>query len=213
MAEPLTVIGFRHSVYTWIVHFALAEMGLSADYIETNPFADEPDAVLAKYTPFNRVPVLVHNGFRLTETAAILRYLNDVSGASLVPAYPKPAARMAQVMGIVDADVYPIMVRKVFSHGFYLPFAGHEADPDILQHGLQQARPALQMLNEIAGEGAQLSGATCSLADLHLAPMIAYFAHVPQAAALLETFPALATWWEVTERHPQLRITRPDFVD
>ena len=75
----LQLVGYGPSVYTWIVKVALIEMGLKVDYIETNPFAETPDPLLARYTPFDRVPVLVHGDFRLTETAAILRYLDQLS--------------------------------------------------------------------------------------------------------------------------------------
>ena len=73
MADRLTLIGFEHSVYTRIVRMALIELGLEANYVEANPFTNDP--VLDEYTPLGRVPVLRHGDFTLTETAAILRYL------------------------------------------------------------------------------------------------------------------------------------------
>lgn len=114
-STSLQVVGYAPSVYTRVVRMALIEMALKADYIETDPFADAPDPLLARYTPFNRVPVLVHGDFKLTETVAILRYLDCLSARpSMIPTDPKAAARMAQVMGIVDADVYWPMVRACF---------------------------------------------------------------------------------------------------
>src|ERR1700723_1009980 len=50
--------------------------------------------------PFGRVPVLEHDGFRLYETQAILRYLDRVVPMpALTPADPKAAALMDQAMG------------------------------------------------------------------------------------------------------------------
>lgn len=209
MDSSLTLIGFHHSVYTWVVRLALDALDLKATYVEANPFADIPDPVLAEYTPFNRVPVLSHGDFTLTETVAILRYLNDLAGAELVPHHPQSAARMAQVMGIVDADVYPIMVRKVFSYGFYLPFIGRDGDPKVVAEGIAQAQPALRALNGIASEGLQLTGQPISLADLHLAPMLSYFTRVPEGAAALASFPALAAWWQMMSNRPLLQNTDP----
>lgn len=59
----------------------LREMGMDADYSEANPFAEDPDPILARYTPLRRVSVLEHGGVVLMETAAILRYLDHISDA------------------------------------------------------------------------------------------------------------------------------------
>ena len=211
MAEPLRLIGFEHSVYTWAVRFAMAEMGLTADYVEANPFADPPDPVLARYTPLRRVPVLQHGDLLLTETAAILRYLDALSaGPSLQPEDPVAAAQMNQIIGLVDADVYPIMVRQVFSPGYYTPVVlGLPGDDAPVTHGLVQAQPALEVLERIAGQGRQLTGDVLSLADLHLGPMMSYFTRVPAAAEALTGTPALARWWQTVSLRPALRATDP----
>src|SRR6516225_2046447 len=53
--------------------------------------------------PFGRIPVLEHDGFRLYETQAILRYLDRVvPEPPLTPADPRRAARMDQVLNVCD---------------------------------------------------------------------------------------------------------------
>ena len=209
----LTLIGFRYSVYTRIARLGLIETGLSASYVEVDPFADTPDPALARHTPFGRVPVLRHGDVTLTETAAILRYLAAVGeGAYLVPNDPKAAARMAQVMGVVDAYGYWPMVRQVFSHGFYQPAMGEAADPEEISHGLAGAAPVLTLLEEIAAEGRVLGGGQITLADLHLAPMVDCFVRVPDGAAALAAHPRLSRWWEGVADRPSLRATDP-FAD
>ncbi|WP_299880953.1 glutathione S-transferase family protein [uncultured Sulfitobacter sp.] len=211
MADPLRLIGFEHSVYTWAVRFALGEMGHVAAYVEANPFADPPDPVLARYTPLKRVPVLQHGDLLLTETSAILRYLDAISdGVSMQPDDPIAAAQMDQIIGIVDADVYPVMVRQVFSPGFYTPVVlGGERDDARVTEGLEGAKPALGLLDRIAGEGRQLSGAVLSLADIQLAPMMAYFLRVEAAGEMFKRYPALVAWWQVMGARPALRSTDP----
>lgn len=211
MAERLRLIGFEHSVYTWVVRFALAEMGVEAAYVETNPFLDPPDPVLARYTPFDRVPVLQHGDLLLTETAAIVRYLDAISDqVSLQPSDPIAAAQMNQIIGIVDADVYPVMVRQVFSPGYYTPvMLGLPADPGRVAQGLERAQPALSVLERIAQEGRQLDGAEISLVDIQLAPMMSYFTRVPEAAEVLVRYPALHRWWKKTQQRAALVSTDP----
>src|SRR5512135_1555664 len=53
--------------------------------------------------PFGRVPAIEDEGFGLYETQAILRYLDAThGGGGLTPADAKAAARMSQVMGVID---------------------------------------------------------------------------------------------------------------
>src|SRR5713226_3002965 len=53
--------------------------------------------------PFGRVPVLVHDGFSLYETQAILRYLDRVLPTpAFTPGDCKAAARMDQAMNVND---------------------------------------------------------------------------------------------------------------
>lgn len=211
MPERLILIGFEYSVYTWIVRLALKEFGLEANYVEANPFADPPDPVLPRYTPLGRVPVLMHGDFRLTETAAILRYLDRLaSGPSRQPGTAKALARMDQAIGIGDADVYRILVRQVFSNGYYWPVVLKEpGSQEVLTQGLARAAPCLSVLEEIAAEGLQLAPGQRSLADFHLAPMMSYALRVPELAALLPGYPALQGWWEQTSEWQALRRTDP----
>ena len=211
MAEPLRLIGFEHSVYTWIVRLVLDVLELPFDYVETDPFADPPDPLLARYTPLDRVPVLAQGSFQLIETVAICRYLVALTGdRMLLPRDPRGMARMAQVIGLADADVYPIMVRQVFSAGYYEPrIMGAATDADRVAAGLLRATPVLSLLESIAAEGLQLGNGALSLADLHLAPMISYLTRVPEGAALLADHRALSAWWKKMRRHPVLLRTDP----
>ncbi|NNK15710.1 MAG: glutathione S-transferase family protein [Sulfitobacter sp.] len=211
MAEALRLIGFKHSVYTWIVRLALHEMGMAAEYVEANPFAEPPDAVLSEHTPLRRVPVLQHGDFRLTETAAILRYLDALSARpSLQPSEPKARAQMAQVIGLVDADVYPVLIRQVFSAGYYAPAVmGAARDDSAVVAGIARAGPVLSVLEQIAGDGRQLNGQVMSLADLHFAPMMSYFVRVPEGNTMLASVPALSAWWRWMSLRDSLRMTDP----
>ncbi|SFT06986.1 glutathione S-transferase [Sulfitobacter marinus] len=210
MAEGLTLIGYRYSVYTRIVRVALIEMGLEATYHELNPFSSAPNPKLLEYTPFGRVPVLQHDGFTLTETSAILRYLDAVGpGLSLVPTVPHQMARMAQVIAITDFYGYVPLVRQVFANAVFAPMMEEPADPIAVSDGLKAALPVLQSLDMIAAEGHQLNGIDISLADLHLAPMISYFAMARQGAAMLDGFPALQRWWQGVADRPSLLQTDP----
>ena len=208
MADALTLVGFKHSVYTRIVRIALIELGMTAAYVEADPFA--PDPVLGTYTPLGRVPVLQHGDFTLTETAAILRYLVRISDLNtLLPTTPRAMARMDQVIGIVDAYAYVPWVRQVFSNGFYAPLMNEPGDPGQVTTGLGAGAPALHALDAIAREGLVLDRRALSLADVHLAPMIDYLVRVDAGATALQNHPALSAWWAARAQWPALRATDP----
>lgn len=197
MADTLRLIGFDHSVYTRIVRAALHQMNLSAEYQETNPFERPTDPILAQHSVLGRVPVLIHDNFVLTETAAILRYLDQISAQpSLIPQDAKRAAKMDQVIGIVDSYAYWPWVRQVFSHAVYRPALGMDADLHIIAQGLEKSRPALAALDRIAAEEKALDRGRLTLADLHLGPMMAYFLMAPQGAKMLPEYPVLQHWWQ-----------------
>jgi glutathione S-transferase len=194
--DDLTLLGYRYSVYTRVVRMVLAEKRQQVTYIETDPFSDTPDASLLGVNPFGRVPVLLHGRFALYETAAITRYIEQLfPDPALIPEDPAAAARMQQVIGIVDSDAYRVLVRQVYSHAVFRPALGEASDPAAINAGFAAAPRILAALDSIAAEGLQLRSEPPSLADMHLAPMIAAFAMVPAGLDLLRGYPYLYEWY------------------
>jgi len=204
----LTLHGFHPSVYVRVVRLALHLRGLDYTLVEVDPF--QPGAAAQNPHPMNRIPVLDHDGFRLFETRAILTYLDRAfPGAPLLPEDPQAAARAMQVQGIVDAYGYWPMVRQVYVAEAQARDTGAPRDDGMLAEGLAAAAPVLRMLEEIAAEGRVLAGDAPSLADLHLAPMMAYFTVAPEAAEALAAHPALARWWAWMSARPEMAATDP----
>lgn len=207
----LTLQGFGPSVYTRVIRLVLAEKALEYRYEEIDPFEDEPASALS-WHPFGRVPVLDHDGFRLYESAAIARYLDAAFPArSLVLTEPQAAGRMSQVIGIVDAYGYRPLVRQVFAQRVYAPAHGLVGDEAEIALGLDAAGPVLDAFEAIAVEGLVLTGARATLADCHLAPMIAAFAAAPEGSAALAARPALRSWWRHWAARPSMRATDAGF--
>ncbi|WP_217358715.1 glutathione S-transferase family protein [Thalassococcus sp. S3] len=206
----LTVYGLRYSVYTRIVRLLLEIRQAHYSLVEANPFSDPPDPDLDAISPFRRIPVLDHDGFRLYETAAITRYLATVlPGDALVPAEARLSARMDQVIHVIDSYGYWPLVRQVFSHSVFRPHMGLASDPDEVRAGLSAAAPVLAELEAFSTSGAVLSENNVTLADLHLAPMLGYFTMAPEGAAMVERHPALSRWWSIWSAHPAYLATDP----
>jgi glutathione S-transferase len=204
----LTLFGYRYSVYTRIVRMVLAEKGLRATLVEVDPFTDPLPEGYRDLHPFGRVPALQHGPFRLYETTAICRYLDEaLPGPPLQPADPRDRARMAQVVAVADAYAYWPLVRQVYAHAVFRPAEGLPGDPDRVAEGLAAAPVVLATLDAIAAEGRVLDGSGVTLADLHLAPMVAAVAQAPAGADLLARHPALDRWWSWMSQRPSLRAT------
>jgi glutathione S-transferase len=54
----------------------------------------------------------------------------------------------------------------------------------------------LRALDELGAGGAWLAGNELTLADLHAAPMLAYFTRTPESHTLLQSHQRLRSWWE-----------------
>jgi glutathione S-transferase len=208
---PVVLHGYHLSVYLRIARLALAEKGVAYERAEVNPFAADLPTAYLELHPFGRVPVLVHDGFTLYETAAITRYIDRTfSGPPLQPADPRALARMDQIIGVIDAYAYWPLVRQVFAHRVIRPRLGEPANEAEIAKGLAVAPKVLGALEKLASGEAFLVGPGLSLADLHLGAMIAYFVQAPEGAAMLALYPRLAAWWSSVAARPSFAATDPD---
>jgi glutathione S-transferase len=211
MTAPVTLTGYRHSIYTRIARMALLAKGTAFTEVEVNPFA--PPLPPDHPHPFGRVPTLSHSTFTLYETSAITRYIDlAFPGPALVPDNPKAAARMEQIIAIADAYAFRPLVLQVYAHRIFRPLEGLAPDEVQIAAGLAAAPAILAALEAIAAEGLTLDPAIASLADCHLAPMIAAFTAADEGATILSRFPALADWWRNIRQNPPFLASGRDHM-
>ncbi|MDX8439687.1 glutathione S-transferase family protein [Mesorhizobium australafricanum] len=192
MVKP-TLYGADYSVYVRIARMALAEKGVGYELVPLDIFAAEgiPDSYLELH-PFGRIPAFEHDGFRLFETGAIARYVDEAfAGPALQPADPRGRARMGQIIGMLDAYAYRAMVWDVAVERL------EKAEPDekLIAGGLSQAETVLKVLTSLTAKGPWLLGEQLTLADLHAAPIIAYFLKVEEGRDLLARFADIQEWY------------------
>jgi glutathione S-transferase len=203
--------GYQYSVYSWIARLALHEKGVAYTWSEVDPFADEVQPAYLALHPFKRVPALVHGTFSIFETGAITRYIDEgFQGPALQPSRLEERARAGQIISIADSYTYWPLVRQVFSHGVFRPRLGRPSDPSERARGLEKAPHVLDVLNGFASKRRFLASDTLSLADIHLAPMIAYFSMDQDGAALLSRYRQLSVWWSMMAQRPSVLETQPD---
>jgi glutathione S-transferase len=196
MARP-RLYGADYSVYVRIARLALTEKHVEHEHVPIDVFAaGGPSAWYFEHHPFGKIPAFEHDGFRLYETAAITRYVDEAfAGPALQPADARGRARMTQLIGLLDAYGYRPMVWDVYVQRIERPNDGRPSDEALMASGLGKARTCLAALAKLKASGDWLLGDQLTLADLHAAPMFDYFTKAPEGAAMVGEFPDVASWW------------------
>ena len=208
--SDITLWGFDGSTYVRTVKMLLAEKGVTEfEQVPINVLEGEPKQPehLQRH-PFGKVPVLDHDGMRILETSAIVRYLNDVlPGRSLVPATPRDRARMDMVVGLVDSYGYGALVGGVAAYHLFPDFVGGKNDA-MRDSGIENGRKVIELAMKIKGASPFIAG-ELSLADLYLAPVAFYVSLTPDKDAVfgVERF---AEWWAKIQALPSFKDTQPN---
>jgi glutathione S-transferase len=201
------LFGPSYSVYVRIAKIALIEKGVDFDQVEFDLFnrADWPADWLQRQ-PFGQAPAFEHDGFRLYETRAITRYVDEAfAGPPLQPDAPRDRARMEQAISVLDGQGYRPMVWGIYVERVTRGKSG-ETDESVVAAALSKAERCLAALAEILGDGAFLAGADFSRADIQAAPMFDYLATAAEGRALLSAQPTLSDWWRRVTVRESVRL-------
>lgn len=175
--------------------------------LEALPFgAHKTDAWLERQ-PFGRIPAIEHDGFRLYECQAILRYVDAAfDGPSLTPADPKAMARMSQVLNIIDWYVMPSLTAGIGFNRIVAPMVGLPINEDAVAAAIPLARTSIKALEDILGGNRYFAGDELSLADLSAVAHLDMVPASPEGADLIAGSPLLA-WLERMNERPSVQKT------
>jgi glutathione S-transferase len=211
VASKLRLFGADYSVYVRIARLALIEKKVDHELVPVDIFAEggAPEWYLERH-PFGRIPAFEHGALRLYETAAITRYVDEAfDGPPLQPSDPAERAAMNQIVGLLDAYAYRPLVWGVYVERVSKPKRGDAPDEALIANSLEQARTCLAALSALKRDGRWLLGDQLTLADLHAAPMFAYFVQAPEGQALLGEHASLSAWWANMQSLASMAATQP----
>ena len=211
MARPI-VYGPAGSTYVWSTRLALAEKGVAHELVEI-PFGEHRQEPHLQRHPFAKVPAFEHDGFALYETQAILRYIDE--GFPVAPLQPTDLhqfARMNQIMGIVDAYLWPSIAGGILFNRILAPRLGLPANEAVVTAALPRACLCLAEIARLQGDQPYLAGERVSLADLMVIPLLYYFGRLPEGAAALAEHPSLIAWMRRMEERQSFQVTKPPGV-
>jgi glutathione S-transferase len=116
---------------------------------------------------------------------------------------------MNQIIAIADSYGYWPMVRQVFSQRVFNAALGKLPDERVVAEGIVRSHTVLAAIEKLAGHGQFLVGSALTLADIHLAAMIAYFTAAEDGRAALAGYPRLSAWWASISSREALAATEP----
>ena len=147
--------------------------------------------------PNRMIPVLDDDGFVLTESSAILRYLAAKSESDLYPADLRERARVDEMIAWFEANFY-----KDWGFQFVYPqlFPHHSRGSDAanratVEWGLSQSRERLAVLDQhyLGGGRRYLVGDRLTIADFHAASILSLGDLI---GCCLEDYPNVRAWYE-----------------
>lgn len=196
------------SLYARAVMAALEEKAADWRLAALKPGTSRQQRHLARH-PFGRMPVLDHGAFTVYETQAILRYLDRVLPSPvLTPADPRAAARMDQVMNIVDWYLFQGCGNIITFQRIIRPtLFGQPSDEAAIREAMPRAHVVFGELSRLLGDADWFGRDSISLADLMVAPHLDFFAQTPEWRELTSERTNLADWLARVENRASLRAT------
>ncbi|ATU93795.1 hypothetical protein BLM14_11275 [Phyllobacterium zundukense] len=196
--------GTEESVYTRIVRLVLLAKEVDFALIEADPF--DGGKLPGDYDlrhPFKRIPAIEVDGMRLYETDAIVQYIDAlIEHPKLTPPNAEDAARMRQIMRIVDNYAYRPLV-----WGLYVPVWWREGlEP--AGEAIEQSRHVLGVLDSFFDSSPDACFNGWTLATFHLAGVLGAADSVAQGSALIDERPRLREWWNGLRMEPIMVKTR-----
>lgn len=208
MADPI-VYGPNYSTYARTARLALEEKGVAYTLVEVDFLQGMPPEHLERH-PFGKVPAFAHDDFSLFEVCAIGRYVDEAfPGPKLQPDDARQRARMTQIVSIIDSYAYPAILTNVVIPRLVTPLMGGTTDEAAVEAALPEAQKNVDVLEDLIGDNTFLAGDTISLADLHLAPIFAYFNMTPESGPILDAKPGLRGWWKQMSERKSMLETQP----
>lgn len=182
----------------------LAEQGIPIELKTVDLFTGEHlGERFAALNPNRLVPVLDDDGFILTESSAILKYLADKVGSPLYPAALQARARVNERMDWINTQLcrdlaYGTVYPQIFPHHQRV---SHEAQRTTIAWGRERALLWLRVMDEnLMGDGHEfLCGDDVTIADHYGAA----FVHLAELIRLdLAALPRLQGWLARMKRSP-----------
>nr|WP_286945338.1 glutathione S-transferase [Pseudomonas sp. UBA6718] len=198
----LRLHGFAVSNYYNMVHLALLEKGLAFDTVSV--YGSQDEAFLA-ISPRGKVPVLQTEQGYISETGAILDYLEDLGrGRPLLPAEPFARAQVRALMREIELYI-ELPARSCYAEAFFRT----PVEASIKDKARSELQAGIAALKRHGRFAPYVAGEQFSLADLYFLYSIDLaeaVAHKVLGFDLLESFPAARELFQRLQQSPHVQL-------
>lgn len=150
----------------------------------------QKQADFLKMNPFGLVPVIDDEGFYLSESNAILRYLADRLNSALFPKELKARALVDRMMDYASLSIAHLTAKVMFQK-YICHWLRVAPNPRVLEEAHQELKDEFSILNSLLTQHSYLVSDQMSLADLALLSAL----DVCETADIrLQDFPHLMAW-------------------
>ena len=189
VSRPIMMFLLEHALAVELVHVSLAR-------------GDQRGDAFARVNPNRAVPVLEEDGFVLTESAAILRYLAGVTDSACYPRDLRARARVDEALDWFNTGFY-----RDHGYGMVYPQILPHYRVDAAQNGALlawhrgRAEARLQLLNDhmIGDLGTWVAGEDYSIADMFGACLVTVGELIGFS---LDPWPNVRRWLAAVEARP-----------
>ena len=170
----LTLYTYFRSSAAFRVRIALNIKGLEYEPVVIwLPDGEQTGEAYRQVNPQALVPTLVDEGVRLSQSLAIIEYLDETrAGPKLLPADPAGRARVRSLSLLIACDIHPIDNLRVLN---YLRHELHQPEEEVqrwYRHWVETGLAAYEGELQAGGAGRFSHGDTFSMADACLVPQI-----------------------------------------
>lgn len=157
--------------------------------------------------PQGLVPVLDIDGLRLTQSLAIIDYLDQSRGLGLLPAEPALRAKAAALAHSIAVDIHPVCNLSVAQYATSLSNGAEGMPGDWMRHFIRPGLLAFETLLAGFDQTPYCTGSSPGLADLCLIPQL-YNARRWQVD--LSDLPRILAIEAACADHPAFAAAHPD---
>jgi len=199
-----TVYGISMSTCTRRVLTALAEKDVTDfKFVNVDLFKGEHKTpeYLEKHHPFGQIPVFYDGDFKIFESRAIVRYIDDVvhTGTTLIPKDAKHKGLVEQWISIEMSDY---KADQVVIELFFKPMRGGKPDPAALEAAAKKLHETFEVMEKTLTGRKFLVGDSFTAADLVFMPFTEYLLQCEGYGNVLDKYPNVKAWWANISSRP-----------